>query len=226
MFTHGWFFHSPHALSIACGVSEDIESLPSLLSWSPEAHAGHGILWQYPQVHLKWLENFTCENCKIQGAIGLNFQIFRRLISSAPRVAHSYEPVQPSQPSTYTPKSSKSLCGDMGTGEIMAWKSMARKLHDIGTKARQLMQYCHAFWNCIIWLSCAVCNKNGTADQLTFLLASHCSKLKLCSHHTGAKGEDGRWHDKHPLVVRCHGQFTIHGDKVQWRLLSLWEHDL
>ena len=56
-----------------------------------EWHAGHGILWQYPPVHLKWLEMFTCENCKIQGAIGLNFQIFRRLISSAPRAAHSLQ---------------------------------------------------------------------------------------------------------------------------------------
>ena len=41
--------------------------------------------------------------------------------------------------------------------------------------------------NCILWLGCAVCNKNGTADLLASFLASNCCKLKLCSHHTQAK---------------------------------------
>lgn len=66
MFTYGWFFHHPHALSTSGGVSEDIESLPSLLSWSPEAWPrsnsqiprhlmlGMELSGTIIQVHLKW----------------------------------------------------------------------------------------------------------------------------------------------------------------------------
>ena len=100
------------------------------------------------------------EKLPSKGAIGWNLQIVRRLISSALKATHStnrdhhFSPTKNDkptqtlenifQPSTYIPKSSKSLCGDMGTGEIMAAMAVW-KLNDIGEKARQLMQHCHEF---------------------------------------------------------------------------------
>lgn len=208
MFTFGWFFHHPHALSTSGGVSEDIESLPSLLSWSPEVWPrsnsqiprhlmlGMELSGTIIQVHLKWFGgHYTIPTQTLQiyhpfalfkiprekmgpislmtpvirdvfaymkklpskGAIGWNLQIVRRLISSAPKAAHSTTEItiftnQKRQantnpwktsfnPPTYIPKSSKSLCGDMDTGEIMAAMAVW-KLNDIGEKARQLMQHC------------------------------------------------------------------------------------